>query len=326
MKTLSLNLFLFLLSIQLFSQIPMDSLVAYYKFENNVEDNSGNNRHGTIFGNPLYTLGVDGQALSFDGVNDYVQILNSEDLILQSFSISAWVRWEGLPDMEGSWAVISNWYGGGYYQHYGLRMGTIAPGIPYNHAVIFYDDGSAWDWVYGHKGELSDGGWHSIIGVVEAGVYAKIYLDGSLVGEDFTSIPTEINPTGDLFIARDGYGDGVNGPVERWNGSIDEIRIYNRALKEFEIVEIYGGAPTSIKLVKNTKEFNIYPNPTSGVFTISGENVKTILISDITGKIVLEKAVNTNQIDIDLSGYPKAVYLIKVATEEGIGVKKLVLK
>lgn len=326
MKTLSLNLFLTLLSIQLFSQIPTDSLVAYYKFENNVEDNSGNNRHGTIIGNPSYVIGVDGQALDFDGVNDYVQILNSDDLILQSFTISAWVRWEGAPDVEGSWAIISNWYGGGTYQHYGLRMGTIAPGIPFNHAVIFYDDGTAWDWVYGYKEEVSSGGWHSITGVVEAGVYAKIYFDGSLVGEDNTSIPSQINPTGDLYIARDGFGESP-APVERWNGSIDEIRIYDRVLTESEIIDIYEDTPTSIKTVKNTNEFELFPNPTNGLFTIHSNSMKQIKVFDITGKNVINLiTVNPSEQIVDLTNQSKGIYFVNIISKSKNEMIKLIIE
>jgi len=327
MKPLLLNLFLITLSIQLFSQIPVDNLEAYYKFENSVEDNSGNNRHGTIFGNPIYVTGIDGLALKFDGINDFVQIINSSDLILQNFTISAWVRWEGDPDADGSWAIISNWYGGSNYQHYGLRMGTIQPDIPFNHAVIFYDDGSEWDWVYGYKEEISNEGWHSVIGVIEAGIIAKIYLDGYLVGEDDTSIPTEINPTGDLFIARDGNGDGSTAPVERWNGSIDEIRIYNRALTETEIIDIYEDTPTSIKVENNKADFSIFPNPSKGLFKLSANNIKKVRVFDITGQEVTNTTTqNPNKQTIDLTNQPKGIYFVNVITQSKIGIIRILLE
>ena len=314
-----------LVTIMGFSQIPTDNLLVHYKFENSVDDASGNNRHGTIYGNPSYTLGVSGQALDFDGINDYVIIHNSDDLVLENFTISAWVRWDGDPSAEGSWAVISNWYGGASYEHYGLRMGTIQPQIPFNHAVIFYDDGTEWDWVYGYKEEISNVGWHSITGVVEAGVFGKIYLDGYLVGEDYTSIPFQINPTGDLYIARDGYGDGIaTYQCERWNGAIDEVRIYNRVLTEGEIIDIFEDTPTAIKKIESQySDISIFPNPSGGIFTINlNFEPLAVDIYDITGKKVLETTKNV----FDLKAETKGIYIVKIKTKNQTYTKRIVLE
>ena len=257
----------------------------------------------------------------------WVKILNSDDLSLQSFTISAWVRWEGNLNAEGSWAIISNWYGGSYYQHYGLRMGTIQPEIPFNHAVIFYDDGTDWDWVYGYKEDVSNQAWHSITGVVEAGVFAKIYFDGYLVGEDYTSIPSLVNPTGDLFIARDGNGDGILGPVERWNGSIDEIRIYDRALSEVEVIDIYEDTPVSVKLLKDTNNKILFPNPSQGLFTIRGDNTTNISVLNIAGKKVINiSKINDNEQIIDLTNQAKGIYFISITSKSESNLIKVLIE
>ncbi len=327
MKTPVSLLFFILFSTSLWAQLPTNGLVAHYKFENSVADSSGYDRNGTIFGNPTYVEGFNGKALSFDGINDYVRIFNSDDLVLQSFSISAWVRWEGDPDLEGSWAIISNWYGGSYFQHYGLRMGTIAPGIPYNHAVLFYDDGSEWDWVYGYKEELSDGKWHLITGVLQAGEYAKVYFDNHLVGIDLTSIPNQINPTGDLFIARDGYGDGLaSNPCDRWHGSIDEIRIYNRVLTGDEITDIYEDIPSAVSEIENNKDGILFPNPTNGLFSIQSKDAQQIKVFDITGKNILNLIPQNSIEQIDLSYQPKGVYFVNIISKNKNEVKKLIIE
>ncbi len=325
MKNLLLGLLLSLLSASLFSQT--EGLVAYYKFENTVADSSGNNRNGTIFGSPTYVEGIDGKALNFDGENDYVRILNSNNLVLQSFTISAWVKWEGTPNADGSWGIVSNWYGGSDYQHYGLRMGTIAPGIPFNHAAFFYDDGTEWDWVYGYKEELSDGNWHLITGVLESGAYAKVYFDKYLVGEDTTSIPTEINPTGDLFIARDGHGDGLaTHPCDRWNGSIDEVKIYNRVLTHDEIIDVYENTPTSANTLEKASKCTIYPGKTKGFFRVYSESMQQIKVFDITGKNVLNiKPQNTTE-QIDLSHQSKGIYFVNIISKAKHEVKKIVIE
>ena len=72
-----------------------DGLVAYYKFEGNANDSSGNNYHGTELGGVNYLLGKVGQDANFDGVDDYI------DMGVQlggysAISVFAWVKGNSL--------------------------------------------------------------------------------------------------------------------------------------------------------------------------------------------------------------------------------------
>lgn len=60
-------------------------------------------------------------------------------------------------------------------------------------------------------------------------------------------------------------------------------------------------------------EVNIFPNPGSGQFKIgfAEEGTKTIVIMDVTGRIVLEEQTFDKTIDVDLSTEPKGVYIVK---------------
>jgi photosystem II stability/assembly factor-like uncharacterized protein len=73
-------------------------------------------------------------------------------------------------------------------------------------------------------------------------------------------------------------------------------------------------------------DVSIYPNPTHGVFSVTGRDLQHITITDLNGKVILEKSVNGNKTEINLSGNSKAVYLIKVESAEGTRVEKIVLK
>mgnify|MGYP001348709605 CR=1 FL=1 len=77
---------------------------------------------------------------------------------------------------------------------------------------------------------------------------------------------------------------------------------------------------------KYTSDISIFPNPTKGLLTIEGENMNSISITDLTSKVIYEKEVNTNSVELDLSGHSKAVYFVKVETAEGTRVEKLILK
>jgi hypothetical protein len=73
-------------------------------------------------------------------------------------------------------------------------------------------------------------------------------------------------------------------------------------------------------------DFRIYPNPTDGMVSISGTGIQHVAIIDLYGKIIINKSVNEDKVEIDLNGLPQAVYLVKVETAEGTRVGRIVLK
>lgn len=70
----------------------------------------------------------------------------------------------------------------------------------------------------------------------------------------------------------------------------------------------------------------IYPNPSNGVFTVQGKDIRKIEVSDAYGQIVLSKEVKSDHEQIDLSNRAAAVYYIRVITNEGIITKQLIKK
>ena len=211
-----------------------DGLVAYYPFNGNANDESGNGHNGTVNGATLTTdvNGKPNSAFYFD--SDWIAIPNNPDFIMSSFSIAAWVKWTGGPMDYGN-AIVGNYSGDGspQQQHYGLRMYSTSPG----NGFFYYDDASEFDYVQSNL-TFNDGGWHFVVGVLSAGASAKIYIDGVLDGIDTSSIPTKIIPAEDLYIGSE--IQSVQGDGYPWRGSIDEVRLYNRALSADEIQELYS--------------------------------------------------------------------------------------
>ena len=72
----------------------------------------------------------------------------------------------------------------------------------------------------------------------------------------------------------------------------------------------------------------IYPNPNSGIFTIKLQDTNQALINVYTtsGKLVYTKPMNTDTMNIDMTGYAKGVYFVRVQSGENTYVKKLILK
>lgn len=75
----------------------------------------------------------------------------------------------------------------------------------------------------------------------------------------------------------------------------------------------------------NDVAFKAYPNPANDVLTIEADAMQEIEIFDNVGRKILSKITDSQQEKIDLSGFPKGIYVIKVVTKSGVGEKKVVL-
>ncbi len=231
-----------------------DGLVAYYPFDGNANDESDNGNHGTVNGATLTADRFENadSAYNFDGTDDYIKINKNVLFEVSSLTISAWVKWKGSTPSDHH-AIVSNYSGyqnvSDKLQHYGLRIAKQS-----KISEFFYDDGSQWDDVNGNS-NIGDGEWHFIAGILNSGVEAKIYVDGQLENIDIDSIPTSILPSSDLYIGRDGTAEAEL----RWNGVIDNVRIYNRALSECEIKSLYTGKDECKAMLVTLNNFAVTP-------------------------------------------------------------------
>jgi hypothetical protein len=114
-----------------------------------------------------------------------------------------------------------------------------------------------------------------------------------------------------------------------FHGWLDDIRIYNIALNTAQIDTLYHETVTKVEEnPAGNKTINIYPNPSQGKFNINCYfDFKTLEVQTILGEKIFHFNYNkfgTNY-EIDLSGYPKGVYLVKVNNGIKIYNKKIVI-
>jgi hypothetical protein len=206
-------------------KIPEDTftrgLVAYWSFDegsgNIAYDSSGNGNHGTIYG-AKWTNGKSGTGLSFDGVDDYVFVSDSDSLdISKAITLMAWVfprARQAVSDRDG--IVIK---GSAYYL-------TITPSGYV--AVHFYG--------------LANPGYHVgtiVVPLKQWSLIATTYdsTTGKIRIYVNNALDKEISTSG--IISTTAYqlaiGSEWKGDSRFFNGLIDEVRIYNRALSEEEI-------------------------------------------------------------------------------------------
>ena len=198
-------------------------LVGHWTFDGkdmyqNVVDSSGNGNTGYLSGFTSTTTvpGKIGQALTFDGVNDYVNagtgITWSAD---QTKSVSVWLKTSTVSKTFVNQARTAD------------SAGVIYLFIDATSHLESWLNDSGFDF----GGKLTDNAWHHVVWVYD-GSAETAYMDGSQLGGSNTENASASSGK-TLFIGQ------YLGAAEQFNGSLDDVRIYNRALSAAEILQLY---------------------------------------------------------------------------------------
>ena len=94
------------------------------------------------------------------------------------------------------------------------------------------------------------------------------------------------------------------------------------------ITDYLADSPTGIKGIKSSdNSFTLYPNPaTDGFYIEAGEKAATVSIYDLNGTTLLTKQIATGKELVPISTLPQGLYMVKIASENGVTVKKLLKK
>ncbi len=199
-------------------------LQAHYEFEGNTNDSSGNARNGTEMDNPFFEAGKIGQAISFDGFNDYVEITGYKGILGSSaVTVTAWIRTSSAGTTNtglDSTNAIVGWGPDVAGERFGFRVD--AGRLRAEHAGGNIQGDTL----------VSDGGWHHVAVTVQENVTISypdviLYLDGA----DDTRPTTDADPVFNITAGEDvSIGRRPASNDRFFLGQIDEVRIYNRAL------------------------------------------------------------------------------------------------
>jgi hypothetical protein len=226
-----------------FAHIPGDTtagLVAYWPFNEGAGtttvDASGNGRHGTLVNGPQWTTDP---ALSFDGIDDYVDV-GAFDVTGSALTLAAWIQSRDLANCSAAdCRILSKATGTAEADHY-FMLSTIANGPS---TVLRFrlktNNGTTTTLIAGSSALPEDTWVHAA--AVYDGSTMELFLDGVSVGSTAKSGALSTNAAVDVWI-------GSNPQVafsKPWDGVIDEVRIYERALTSAEIRALPppGGAP-----------------------------------------------------------------------------------
>ncbi len=312
-------------------------LVGYWPFCGNALDESGNNNHGTVNGATLTTdrFGNAGSAYGFDGQISHIKVSDDSSFEGNSLAVSIWVKAQK------------------YCRADKIRSDLIMKGIPspfnYQWVTQLEQDGkirvqsvTSSENIFDTQDSISKNEWHNIIRNWNGSILS-VYVDGVLKGS--------INTSGSLV---QGNGDLIFGGIANdqfFTGSLDDIAIWNRALSQSEISQLYnqGICQTSITVtdtllihtgitaynpVAYGNTLKVWPNPGNQDITLDAGNLSSMQgwkykVANTLGQTVVnETAISQQQTLIDLSTWGgNGIYYLHLINPQGhaIEIKKIVL-
>ena len=290
-----------------------NGLVSRYSFNANALDDVGG-AHGTFYG------GFDSQdrfmnpesAYWLSGNNsNYIDVPNPVHDFSQSTTISMWVNVSTFADM-------------GTHQLFDTRDAGFTSAAPVGwldrttNRVEFGVPGGG---ITQFQALIPQGSWTHLVMVIDIVNQEKRFYRN---GIEITNIPVPGNwvaPSYNNDPMKIGIRADLSGSTP-FNGTLDDIRVYNRALNQSEAAELYheGGYAivTNIEAEESASGFTVYPNPCQDVIQFHGVNeaeIEAVEVYEMSGRHVRTFSQPIRQINV--SDLKKGLYLLSVIDKEG---------
>jgi PKD repeat protein len=224
--------------------INAGGLVARWKLDEGAgttaSDCSGNGNDGVIHG-AAWADGKIGKALSFDGQDDYVEVPDSDSLDVTHLTIVAWIYPRSYPPHLYHAGIVGK---GGYDMRTGYET-LLSYAFGQGGEAKTFELDTNWDQM--NCGPIPANTWTHAAATYD-GALGTLFVNG--VQRNQESLAAIVPNSSDLYI---GVRTPGNAFVAYFDGIIDEIRIYNRALSASEIQDLWGGSDLQV-------DFNYSPS------------------------------------------------------------------
>ncbi|HUW20936.1 MAG TPA: LamG domain-containing protein [Sedimentisphaerales bacterium] len=290
-----------------------DGLVGHWKFDEGsgttAYDSAGTN-NGTLVNGPVWTSGKIAGALRFDGIDDYVRVNDDPSLDgMNALALTAWLKTVGSGIDTGVIHKYLHFDGDNWNDSFFLSLkndGKITFSYSLGNTQVVKTSSTVVD----------DDCWHQIVGIY-TGSKGSIYIDGNQapLSRDDPDPGGPINDSNqDLLI---GCANAAGTLQYFFDGEIDDVRVYNRALSAEEVRQLYGGEPPGITAT-------YYVDGVNGSDSNDGSTLETAFATIQKGideandgdTVLVYPAVYQQAIDFD----GKAITVQGVATAAGVPV------
>ena len=327
------------------SYVPSSGLVAYYPFNGNANDVSGNGNNGNVSGTTQLTTDRYSNANTsyiWDGSNSPITVINNATQNFQvGVTFSVWLYQTG---MYCNTCTQTNYLTKGR----DVDMGGISLGLDHNtQKFSFKVTGSPLsttppDSYFLSESLISYNTWTNLVGTYD-GSTIKIYINGILDKSYNYSSSVSLN-TDNMLI---GKQKGTSVFADNYNmlGKLDDIGVWNRALTQDEITNLYYAENTCQTLVINTgilgfnpvtynNTVTIYPNPANSQITIDCGNLVNVTgwnikITNTLGQEVFNAPMDTQQYVVQLNTWTgNGLYFVRIYDSVGnvVNTKKIILQ
>ena len=316
------------------SYLPKDGLVGWWPFNGNANDESGNGNNGTVNGATLTSdrFGNTGKAYSFDGVNDFIRCVNAGPTGNPTVSVCFWMKTTssnygslfGYGDNGANGRDFRIYLNSGHCSGSSISFDTYQCAVSHSSSIS-----NSWDFYT----VIYDGTIGNTVNIAK--IYKNRYLMNSVCfSQNFAT--TNVNSINPITFGR------YHGTIQSgfYNGTLDDIAIWNRALSEQEIKNLYTGnicyqsvsvtdtlfinsSITSFNPITFENTIKIYPNPSQGQLTIDFGNINTLssyqmkVINPI-GQQIFQSNITQRISTIALSSFSaKGIYFVQLIDSKG---------
>lgn len=292
------------------AQIPTNGLIGYWPFNGNTLDESVNSNNGNTGNSATLAtdrLGNSDSAYEFDGLDDIITISQSTDTTLRlrdDYSIAVWI----YPETVKSAAIFHA--SGSPQPPYRI---SVSGGGQYIFATV----------TNGSQNFLSSGSyptneWVFMTALVQNDTM-KLMVNDSIIG----TMPISGTYNYSSTLALIGSQNAI--AANTFDGKIDDIRIYNRALSSSELTALYNEGLVSAYSSTDMKyDWNIFA--TSNFLNLKPSpnlEIKRVEVFGIDG-VLLDVYLNKEQ-QFPIAHYPRGTYIVRILTQDGeIAAKKWV--
>jgi hypothetical protein len=286
-----------------------DHLIAYYPFNGNANDESGSDYHGTVYGATLTTdrNGNANSAYEFNGIDNYIDIGDWENGGPMSFTF--WARWDA-------------------YHNYS-RILDLGNGSSSNNIVVSQRQSNDELFFSIYLGTSETKMWTSTITQSQWDFYAAtvdaigimtLYKNGQQIAQKTNGVTPNYLLRTQQFIGKSNFSqDGY------FEGAIDELKIYNSALTEAQILNLFNSDTLGIMEEEENQKLNFYVLNKTIYFNeaLSLAEINSISVYNLLGqRIYSSKSIER---DIKLTFLDQGVYIITVDFRNGQKSNKKVI-
>jgi hypothetical protein len=214
-----------------------DGLIAYYAFENNANDSSVNGLHGTVVGDPTYVEGLAGygMAMDFDGTDDLVELGKFD--VVGGITLATWIKADDFEINDAR--VISKAKEWGGDDHFWMLSTMSETSLRFR---LKTDEGPGTATLISDP-VLEAGVWTHVVAAWD-GSMMRIYKDGvEVASQEKGGSAVAVDPAVSVAIGSqpsDAFASDPSHVAKFFDGLIDEVRIYDRALSDLEVRYLAG--------------------------------------------------------------------------------------